>query len=103
MRWRLWAWWYWARHPREALCDAGVWKCSHHPRMLWLASERRWAWRHRLRARRVRRYAREQATQAALLALYATLAHDLGQLHRLRQQRQGEALVARSWPGLSSP
>lgn len=48
--------WFPVRHPREALCDAGVWKCDTHPRMLWLASERRWAIRHRLRARRVARW-----------------------------------------------
>ncbi len=47
---------FWMAHPRHALCDAGVWKCPQHPRMLWLASERRWAWRHRLRARRVARH-----------------------------------------------
>jgi hypothetical protein len=54
--WWAWNWRYRILHPRDALCDAGVWKCSRHDRMLWLASERRWAWRHKLRARRVRRY-----------------------------------------------
>ena len=43
------------RHPRMWLCDTGVWKCDTHPRMMWLASDRRWALRHRLRARRVAR------------------------------------------------
>lgn len=54
--WWAWNWRYRVLHPREALCDAGVWKCHQHPRMLWLASERRWAWRHKLRARRVARW-----------------------------------------------
>ena len=48
--------WFPIRHPRQALCDCGLWKCHQHPRMLWLTSDRRWAWRHRLRARRVARY-----------------------------------------------
>lgn len=43
------------RHPRMWLCDTGVWKCDTHPRMMWLPSDRRWAIRHRLRARRVAR------------------------------------------------
>lgn len=71
------------RHPRMALCDAGVWKCDHHPRMLWLASERRWAIRHRLRARRVARYTGWQPGELAThidrerALLLARLAHDL--------------------------
>lgn len=70
-------------HPRQALCDSGVWKCPTHPRMLWLASERRWAIRHRLRARRVARLSGWAPGELAghiereRALLLARLAHDL--------------------------
>lgn len=54
--WWLWNWRYRLLHPREWLCDSGVWKCDHHPRLLHLPEDRRWAWRHKLRARRIRSY-----------------------------------------------
>ncbi|QGH75342.1 hypothetical protein I5G61_gp94 [Mycobacterium phage Quesadilla] len=98
-------------HPRQALCDAGLWKCSQHPRMLWLASERRWAIRHKLRARRVARWTgwqpgelaalmgplpSERRETAARRALLARLAGDLAQVAQLRREKALEALLASS-------
>jgi hypothetical protein len=87
--WWLWNWRYRVMHPREWLCDAGVWKCSTHPRLLHLPEDRRWAWRHKLRARRVARFTgwtrAELDTMLTPLrqsrsALYATLAADMRQV-----------------------
>ncbi|UXE04463.1 hypothetical protein SEA_FUNSIZED_92 [Mycobacterium phage Funsized] len=91
------------RHPRLALCDHGVWKCDTHPRMMWRAEDRRWAWRHRLRARRVARLTgwapgelagHIEAERALLLA---------------RLRADFDAVVARHWrtveftvPGISA-
>ncbi|AYP70078.1 hypothetical protein I5G62_gp92 [Mycobacterium phage CRB2] len=90
-------------HPRQALCDAGIWKCSTHPRMLWLPSERRWAWRHKLRARRVARWSGWQPGELAALmaprldparaALNERLAGDLRLLWGKRQRAVTMALL----------
>jgi hypothetical protein len=96
-------------HPRQALCDAGLWKCSQHPRMLWLASERRWAIRHKLRARRVRSWSgwtaaeldamlapQRAAETAARAALLARLAGDLALVAQQRREEALERLLASS-------
>jgi hypothetical protein len=87
------------RHPRHALCDHGIWKCSTHPRLLWRAEDRRWAWRHRLRAARIASWrgwtqaeldamlAPQRATRAALLA---RLAADLRAV--IERERRGATL-----------
>ena len=67
--WFLWNWRYRLIHPRDALCDWGIWKCSRHDRMLWLASERRWAIRHKIRARRIRKLGWGRSWSAQELAI----------------------------------
>lgn len=92
--------WFPIRHPRMALCDSGIWKCSQHPRMLWLASERRWAWRHKRRARRIASYSGWQPGELAALmgplpserAKTALLARLAGDLRLLAEQRREDAL-----------
>ncbi|AYD82079.1 hypothetical protein I5G60_gp87 [Mycobacterium phage Saguaro] len=107
--WRARAWWFWATHPREALCDAGIWKCHQHHRMLWLARERRWAWRHKLRAARVRSWSGwapgelaalmgPSRTEVARSALYERLAGDLAALAAKRRAEGIEALLAHLEP-----